>query len=822
MYHGHPMRDILQEFRHALRVIVRNGTLTAAIFVSLSLGIGATASIISLVDSFLVRPLPVPETDRVVRITCVKESNPVCPLSYPDFDDLRQRSRSFDGITFTRDEGAGLISSAGARPRITLGAIVTGDFFTMLRLRPALGRAFTPEEDRVPGRDTVVMISYSLWQNAYGGSPDVIGKTIRLNTKDFTIIGVAPASFDGVNPMVHSEFYAPWMMVREFDGANIDRLTDRSIRGGDVYARLKPGVGVEQARAEVAQIAAQLEREHPEVDRGQKMTVFSQVGFRIAESPEDFAAASLFLLVAVLVLGAACVNVANLLLATAPARTRDIAVRTAMGASRLRLIGRLTLENTLISAAATAAGLGIAELAARFVRSIEIMSTLPISVNARVDGRVAFAAFAVGLGSGILSGLVPAYRCSRADLNTLLRSTETRIARSKSWGGHLLVVTQVAAATLLLVLSGLSLRSLRTLETADPGFRFDNVIAVAFDPLMGTGYSTARTHHFYGQLLERVRALPGVRAAGLGQHVPLLPVSSTTNVTIDGYTLPANETSLGISSTVVSDGYFDALGIPILRGRAFDKRDTRESSRVVIINETAAEKFWPNRDAVGARIQIHGANAGVAQVVGIARTSKYSSIQEKPLPFLYLPLEQTQSTFMELFVTADSGPAAIPAVRNAARELDPNQPIYDVRTMSETVRKQALWGDRLAAQMMMAVAVVGLILGVLGLYSILAYSVSQRTREIGIRMAIGATGERVRGMMLWHGLKLGAWGTAIGVVVAFALTPVLRDVISPADPHDPSTFVSVAVILLGVAAAASYFPARRASQIDPNDCLRCE
>jgi len=816
------MRDIFQEFRHAVRVIFRNGTLTVAIFVSLSLGIGATASIFSLVDSFLVRPLPVPETDRVVRITCVTESNPVCPLSYPDFDDLRQRARSFDGITLTREDGAGLITSPGARPRITLGTIVTGDFFTTLRLRPALGRAFTPEEDRVPGRDPVAMISYNLWQNAYGGSPDVIGKTISLNTKNFTIIGVAPASFDGVDPMIHSEVYVPWMMAREFDAAYIDRLADRSIRGGSVYARLKPGVSVEQARAEVAQIAAQLEREHPEVNRGRKMTVFSQVGFRIADSPEDLAAAWLFLLVAVLVLGAACVNVANLLLATAPARTRDIAIRTAMGASRLRLIGRLVVENTLISAAATAAGLGIAELAARFIRSVQIISTLPISVNARVDGRVALLAFAVGLGSGILSGLIPAFRCSRADLNTLLRSTETRVTRSKSWGSYLLVITQVAAATILLVLSGLSLRGLRTLETADPGFRINNVIAVAFDPLMGRGYSAARAHQFYGQLLERVRALPGVRAAGLAQHVPLLPTSSTTNVTIDGYTLPADEKSLGISSNVVSDGYFDALGIPILRGRAFDKRDTRESSRVVIINEAAAEKFWPNRDALGARIHIEGPNAGVAQVVGIARTAKYRSMQEKPLPFLYLPLEQTQATFMELFVTADSGPAVIPAVRNAARELDPNQPIYDVRTMTDAVRREALWGDRLAAQVMMAVAVVGLILGVLGLYSILAYSVSQRTREIGIRMAIGATGERVRGMMLWHGLRLGAWGTAIGVLVAFALAPVLGDVLSPADPHDAATFISVVVILLGVASAASYFPARRASQIDPNDCLRCE
>jgi putative ABC transport system permease protein len=816
------MRDIVQEFRHALRAIVKNGTLTVAIFVSLSLGIGATASVFSLVDSFLVRPLPVPETDRVVRITCTTASNPVCPLSYPDFDDLRQRARLFEGITFTRDDGAGLVTSPGARPRITLGTIVTGDFFATLQLRPALGRSFSSEEDRVPGRDTVAMISYNLWQNAYSGSPDVIGQTIRLNTKNFTIIGVAPATFEGLEPMIHSEFYVPWMMAREFDAATINRLTDRSIRGGSVYARLKPGVSVEQARAEVAQIAADLEREHPDVNRGRKLTVFSQVGFRSAESPEDLAAAWLFLLVAVLVLGAACVNVANLLLATAPARTRDIAVRTALGASQLRVIARLVVENTLISAAATAAGLGIAALAARFIRSVEIMSTLPISLNARVDGRVALVAFAVGLGSGILSGLVPAFRCSRADLNTLLRSTETRMARSKSWGRHLLVITQVAAATILLVLSGLSLRSLRTLQTADPGFRFDNVIAVAFDPLMGTGYSTARTHQFYGQLLERVRALPGVRAAGLGQHVPLLPVSSTTSVTIDGYILPGNETSLGISSTVVSDGYFDALGIPILRGRAFDKRDTRESSRVVIINDAAAEKFWPNHDALGARIQVQGPNAGVAQVVGIARTSKYGSIQEKPIPFLYLPLEQTQSTFMELFVTADSGPAAIPAIRNAAREVDPSQPIYDVRTMTETVRKEALWGDRLAAQVMMAVAVVGLILGVLGLYSILAYSVSQRRHEIGIRMAIGATGERVRGMMLWHGLKLSAWGTAIGAVVVFALAPVLRDVIGPADPHDTATFMSVVVILLGVASAASYFPARRASQIDPNDCLRCE
>src|SRR5262249_38440129 len=384
-----------------------------------------------------------------------------------------------------------------------------------------------------------------------------------------------------------------------------------------------------------------------------------------------------------------------------------------------------TVQSCLMSASATAAGVGVAALVGRFVRSIEIgAGLLPVWLDMHVDTRVALFAFGVGMAAGILAGLIPALRCSRGDLDQLIRSANPRVSRSKTRFRQILVSAQVALATVVLVLSGLALESLSLLKKADPGFRVDKLFAMALDSTLGRGLSVTESHRFYEDVLERVRNVPGVEAAGIGHHVPLGLLGNQTDVVIEGYAMPEGQHALGISSTIIGDGYFETLGIPLVRGRAFDIHDTNDAPGAVIINEALAEKYWPGRDPLGTRIEIRTPKVRTARIVGIARTTKYRSFGEHSLPFMYLPLSQSEESFVYLFVATRTDPASfIPVVRNAVREIAPNQPIYDVRTMTDVIRRQALWSNTLTAQIATAVGMAGLLLGILGLYAMLAYSV---------------------------------------------------------------------------------------------------
>ena len=816
------MTTIIPEIRHAFRLIRRNRGFALAVLLSTALGVGATASIFSLIDAFLLRPLPVPATGRVVRLTSVTQSSPVGRFSYREIDEIGQQARSFEGLATAKNAVFGLSQAPDVQPRVTLGVLVNGTFFSALGVRPALGRAFTPADDQAPGRSPVTVISYGMWQRDFGGRSDVIGRSVRLNAIEFTIVGVAPEWFTGVHPFFQPALYVPRMMIREATGSNVDVLTDRTARSVDVFARLTPGVTIEQARDEMRRLAAAMERDNPVANKGRGAMVFSQVGYRIAEAPDNFTLSWLFFAVAALVLSIACINVANLLLSTAPSRVRETAVRLAMGASRTRLLRQFLIESAVLSIGGAILGLGIAAACARFIRSIEIASDLPLTLDARVDLRVVLFALAVGLISGVLAGLLPAIRSTRAELNAVLKATELRFARSRGWTRQALVVAQVAVALVMMVLSGLFLESIRVARDSDPGFRVDHVLTMGFDPRIAR-YDLDGSRRFYRQLLTRVRALPGVRTAALGQHIPLGVSSSTTDITIPGYELGPNQQTLSIGSSIVGDHYFEALGIPILRGRAFTDRDVQNAPAVAIVNEAMAKKYWPNRDALGATVVIQAQPAVTAEVVGVARVAKTRDIGETPQPFLYLPFEQSRQTGMTLFVQTEADPAGLNSVvRAEVRALDANQPIYDVRTLASVFQQQALWGVRLVAEVIAAVGVVGLALSVLGLYAVIAYSVSQRTREIGIRMAVGASERRVLGMVLRQGLTLAAVGVAIGLLATLALSSVLGDLLNGVNPRDPTAYASATAVLFAVTLLATYIPARRASQVDPQSALRAD
>ena len=812
----------IQEIRQALRLVRRNKGFTFAVVLSTALGVGATASIFSLIEAFLLRPLPVPDTGRVVRLTSVTQSSPVGRFSHPEADEIRSRAQAFSGLAASQNAVFGFSQTPDEQPRVTIGVLVNGDFFSTLGVRPVLGRAFTADEDEVPGRSAVVILSYGTWQREFGGRSDVIGRRIRLNAVEFTVVGVAPEWFVGTHPFLQPALYVPRMMIREASGAAANALTDRAGRPLEIFARLKPGVSIEQARDEMRRLAADMERENPGANRGRGAMVFSQVGYRVAEDPESLTLSWMFFAVAGLALSIACINVANLLLSTAPARTRETAVRLAMGASRVRLLRQFVIESAVLSTGGTVAGLGIAAACASFIRSIEIASSLPLKLDARVDLRVVLFGFAVGLTSGVLAGLLPAIRGTRADLHAVLKSTELRFARSRGRMRQALVVAQVAAALVMLILSGLFLKSIQVARSSDPGFRVANVLTMGFDPRIAR-YDLQQARVFYRQLLERVRLLPGVRSAALGQQLPLGVESSATEIAIDGYQATPGQETPTIGSSIVGSQYFDAMGIPIVRGRAFNAGDTEATPKVAIVNEAMAAKYWPGRDPLGATLTLRSRAAAKVEVVGIARVSKTRYIGETPQPFLYLPFEQSSQTRMVLFVETAGDPSAfISAVRGEVRALDPNQPIYDVRTMASHFQQQALWGVRLIAEVVAAVGVVGLALSVLGLYGVIAYSVSQRTREIGIRMAVGASEGRVLAMILRQGATLTAAGAGLGLILTLAASTVISSLLNGVNPRDPAVYAGALAVLAGVTLFATYLPARRAASVDPQDALRAE
>src|SRR6266481_4851170 len=779
----HWLTDFFNDARFAVRSLSRTSGLTAFVVITLALGIGMTSATFSMVDALIFRPYPVPHSSDIVTLASTTHDSNLDDFSYREYLDIRGKTKSYDGVIANADmEAVGFSAEPGATPRVRGGMMVSGNYFRVLGVEPRLGRGFRQDEDQVPGRNAVVVLGPDFWKHEFASDPGVLGKTIRLNGTDFTVIGVAPETFPGMLVFGHPDFYMPLAMGRVFS-TNLQKnfFEDRDDRELIVKARLKPGTTLQQARNELAVLAKNLELEYPKVNHSRGAAVYTQFQTRTREDV-NWKFGVIFVILALAVLLVACTNVAGLLLSRARARTREIAVRLAIGAGRFRLIRLLLTESLILAALGGLAGIAVGYGFVEWFHSKEsivFMTDLPVGVPFNMDTRALLVALALSAVSALLCGLAPALQSTHTDLVNGLKSADVDVpGRKRLWGRSLLVVAQVSISLMLLTASFLMARSFQHSLLDGTGFKKDHLLMTSFDPRLEQ-YSAAQTKQFYKLLAERVRETPGVQSATLTQTVPLGQDSLDGVAFVpDGFQMPRDRDSFTSAMDTVDEAYFETMGIPVLRGRGFLASDTAESPRVAVVNEQFAKHYWPGGDAVGKRIRLESRAGTLVEIVGIAQTIKYQGSIEKPMDFLYMPLAQHPVPRMVLMLRSSGDPLQlIQPVKDVVRTLDPNLPMLHIMSYEDYYLNQAVEGPRIAMKLVGAMGGVGLVLAVAGLYGLVAYNVSRRTREIGIRIALGAASSDVLRLVMGKGIVLVGVGTVIGLAMGFALEQLMNSML---------------------------------------------
>ncbi|MEO6236897.1 MAG: ABC transporter permease [Vicinamibacterales bacterium] len=805
-------RMIFQDLKFAWRMFVRRPAFTAVAVLILALGIGANTTIFTWMQGLLFSPLAgVLRQDRLLVINGITATRDNLSMSYPNFVDLRAARP--DGVAdLAAFRLAPMNLRAGDEPLRVFGELVTANFFDLLGVRASLGRTFRSDEGLVPDGDPVAVIADSLWRRVFGADPAVIGRSVALNGRQFTIVGVTPPGFQGASAALRLEVFVPMSMQKAIMG--VDRLALRGNSWMEVYARIADGAPAARVQASIAVAGRRLAEQYPDVNKGR--------GLRAA--PLWRAGAGTLLLpvlgtlmaIVALVLLIACANVAGLLLARAAGRRREIAVRLAIGASRWQVMRQLLLENLLVAGAGCAGGLLVAHWASGALNAFVPPTPYPVAFAAGLDSRgVAFAS-AIAVVTAILSGLMPALRASRPDVGLTLKVAALTGTTGRGRLRQALVVAQVALSVVLLVCASLFARSLASAASMDPGFSARQGLLASID-LMPGGYDEVRGAAFLQQLLVRVAAEPHVAAASVARSVPLdLGSGSDTAVTMDGYT-PRDGEDVTAFYNQVGPGYFETMGIPLVRGRGIVDRDVANRPRVAVINETMARRYWSGRDPIGATIRY---GSGPVTVVGIARDGKYQRLNEEPRNYLYLPVLQNYRGDLVLHVRTDRDPRLVlPAVQAAVHALDPNLPLFDVRTLDDHLRIRTLI-PRMAAAMLGVFGLLGLFLASIGLYGVIAFGAAERTREIGLRMALGAGRSQVVWLVLRDGLALAAVGISVGLALASAAGRLVAGQLTGVSGWDPLSFLAAALLLIAVAAAACLLPALRASALSPLTALQ--
>ena len=822
------LERLWQDIRYGCRTLAGSPGFTLVAVGSLALGIGANSAAFSWADALLLRPLTVARPSEVVTVgsTMSVEGFSSISASYPDYIDIRDRGTSFDGLVAFTGVTSGLATSRDALPALRLGLLVSGNFFSVMGVEPALGRAFGQEENAVPGRDAVVIISHALWKQQFASDRSVLGRHLQLSGIEFTIVGVASEHFTGMNQFVRSDFYVPLMMwPRLLTDPKARPLEDRRYRSLTLKGRLKPGVSMSEAQNELSVIAKDLERAYPDTNRNRDLVVRTELQTRIAQSPPDSMLIAMLTTLALAVLFVACANVAGLLTSRAPARAREMAMRIAIGAGRARLIRQLMTESVLIALAGGLLGLAVGYGAITAFRQIQIPTDLPVALTFQLDRRVLVFSLIVAALSSVLFGLAPAVQTSRADLTLILKSGESMMGRRRRWGRNVLVCGQVTVSVVLLVLATFMYRGFREQLSTGPGYRTDHLLMMSLDPSL-VHYSEEETRRFFLELAERARAVPGVRSVALTSSVPMATDGiNASSLVPEGYQLPLGKDTLTLFSARVDEHYFSTMRIPIVRGRAFSEHDSTGTPRVAIVNEQYVEHYSPNQDPLGRRFQVRerGEQSWIT-IVGVARTTKYLWAAEPPTEFIYLPYRQSPQSEMVLLTESAGDPADLGApLRGVVQGLDRTQPIYNVRTMEEHYRMRTTTIFNVIIGTVAGMGMMGLVLAIVGLYGLVAYTTSRRTKEIGIRMAVGADRPAVLRMVLRQGLVLAVIGLVLGVLAGVGAERLLQAAFPSGDNAlDPMALMSVAPVVLAATFVAAYLPARRAARLDPMKALRYE
>jgi predicted permease len=824
---GLPLLEVFfQDLRFGVRMLRKNPGVTAIVVLTLALGVGANTAIFGLVNGLLLQRLPVPAAEQIAALVIQSGDSSLGALgfSYPQFVEFREQTAPICEVFGSATAWRLNFTAEGHSDTLTMGG-VSSNYFSALEVKPALGRLVLPGEGEHPGEPAILVLSYSFWQRRFGGDPQVIGKQARVGGKPATIVGVMEKEFRGQFTVFEMDAYAPLSTV--FDQSSVSNFwNSRDTHLMLALGRLKPGITLAQAQSRFDVISRRLAAQYPVTDKDLSVRVMDERLSRpIPYANNAFIVFSgLFLILGALVLLLACTNIANILMARASVRQREMAIRAALGGARYRLVRQMLTETLLTALLGGIAGVTLGAGLNRLASSTHL-SNIPVRLGFGFDWRVFVYALAAVVFTAVSAGLSPALRATRADVNTVLhqggRADAGGRARHKVRGD--LMTAQVAGSLTLLIVAGLFVRSLRAVERMDIGFDPNQLLNITLDPSLNN-YTELQTNDFYRSLETKVRALPGIQSVSLAASVPMGSTLGSQSVYIEGRRVPSGQRAPGAFFNSVDAAYFETLRVNVLLGRAFTEADGETSPSVAIVNETMAEHFWPGENPIGKRFSLTSDDGPFVEIVGVARDGKYRILAEDPQPYFYVPLSQHFTAQRTLQIRSAMPPESLaPIVQHEIQALDANDPIEEIQTMKESLGGTlGYFIFRLGASLAAAMGLLGLLLAIVGVYGVVSYAATQRTQELGIRMALGASPRQILALLLKQGAQLVAAGLLFGLAGAWALTHAMSHMLVGVSPSDPLTYLSLAALLSFITLLACWIPARRAIRVDPMVALRYE
>ncbi len=819
------LETLLQDIRFGLRMLRKSPGFTFIAVLTLGLGIGANTAIFSMVNSFLLRPLPVKNPEQIATIAFQLKKGPLqVNFSVPEMQDLQSQTTSVFSDVVGSLYGAGGLTVDGKTQPIYV-FFVSGNYFTAMGISPHLGRFILPSEGSPTRINPVIVLSYNYWKTRFASDPSIVGKTVLFDGHPVTVIGVTPKEFHGLISLADMQGYLPLGMQQIDTAYPPDTPTNRELRSIYLYGRLQPGVQINQAQSALDVISDRFAKQNPKSEEGMAISAYPERFSRPNPDPDQtiLKISALFLILAGLVLTLACVNVANFLLVRATARQREMALRTALGGTRGRLIRQLLTESLVLSFCGGIAGILFGLAGSSALSSIHLQTTLPVLIDFQFDWRVFGYALGVALLTGVIVGVVPALRASGRNMIEVLREGGRSMSGSRSRLRATLVVVQVGGSLMLLIVAGLMVRSLNYAERADLGFDPRNVLNLTLDP-NGIGYDKPKGIQFYKELVDRIDALPGVESSSVAFTVPLGYFNNSDYVEVPGYEVPQGTAAPTAGYNAVAPAYFRTMRIAILEGREFTNADVESSQWVAVVNESMARRYWPNESALGHEFRMTGDRMHSIRVVGVVKNSRTNSIMGRVMDYFYVPFAQQYSSLATVQVRTSFPPETlVTPVREQIAALASTMPISEIRPMTQalyTVNGLLLF--QFAAGLTGCLGLLGLILALVGVFGVISFTVSQRTQEIGIRMAMGAGQGNILKMILRQGVWIILAGLVAGVLLALGMANLVGNFVTGVSPYDPLTYISVSVLLVLIALVACYIPARKATRVDPMIALRYE